>query len=351
MSEFLKELGLNPYFRAILSFVIFFLVAKLIYFILTHLVVRWTKRTATQIDDIILSRIKTPVYYLIILAGIATAFNFLPFSQLVKEIFSKILASLVIGIACYLAAFFINLLIRTWFTQRKTVMGKTKWQELIMISRKILNFIIFILLLIFILNLWGVKVTALVASLGIAGFIVGFALKDVFANIFGGVALIADRSFKMGDFIKLESGEVGEVIDIGLRSTRIKSFDEGNEIIIPNNTLVTTKITNYGRPAINLKMVIKIGVAYGSDIKKAKQIILSCLEKTEGILKDPPPRVYFMEMADFSLNFRVVFWVHNYRDRFDIQDNVVSDAYEELQAQGIKIPFPTRTIHIEKNSG
>jgi len=261
------------------------------------------------------------------------------------------LASLVIGISCYLVGFFINLFIRTWFAQRKTVLGKTKWQELIIISRKILNFIIFILLLIFILNLWGIKVTALVASLGIAGFIIGFALQDIFANVFGGVALIADKSFKIGDFIKLETGEVGEVIDIGLRSTRIKSFDEGNEIIIPNNSLVTTKITNYGRPAINLKMTIKIGIAYGSDVKKAKQILLACVKKTEGILEYPPPRVYFMEMADFSLNFRVIFWVRNYKDRFDIQDKIISTAYEELQAQGIKIPFPTRTIHIEKDSG
>ncbi|TET12936.1 mechanosensitive ion channel, partial [Candidatus Aerophobetes bacterium] len=138
---------------------------------------------------------------------------------------------------------------------------------------------------------------------------------------------------------------------IGLRSTRIKSFDEGNEIIIPNNNLVTTKITNYGRPAINLKMIIKIGVAYGSDIKKTKQILLDCAKKIEGILKDPPPRVYFMEMADFSLNFRVVFWIRNYKDRFEIQDKIISLAYEELQAQGVKIPFPTRTIHIEKESG
>lgn len=350
MLEFLEELGISPYFKAALSFVIFFLGAKFVYLVLTHLVERLTKKTATQLDDIILARIKTPVFYFILLAGIATALNFLPLPALVKSISSKVLASVVIGISCYLVAFFLNLYIKTWFTQRKAVTGKVKGQELIIISRKILNFVVFILLLIFILDVWGIKVTALVASLGIAGFIIGFALQDIFANVFGGVALIADKSFKIGDFIKLETGEIGEVIDIGLRSTRIKSFDEGNEIIIPNNSLVTTKITNYGRPAINLKMTIKIGIAYGSDIKKAKQVFLACVKRIEGILGDPPPRVYFVEMADFSLNFRIVFWVRNFKDRFDVQDKIISAAYEELQAQGIKIPFPTRTIHIEKES-
>lgn len=351
MLEFLKELAGNPYFKAALSLVIFFLLAKSVHLVLTHLVERWTKKTTNQIDDIILARVKTPVFYFILLAGVATALNFLPLSALVKSISSKVLASVVIGISSYLVAFFINLFIKTWFTQRKMVTGKVRGQELIIISRKILNFVIFILLLIFILNVWGIKVTALVASLGIAGFIIGFALQDIFANVFGGVALIADKSFKIGDFIKLETGEIGEVIDIGLRSTRIKSFDEGNEIIIPNNSLVTTKITNYGRPAVNLKMTIKIGIAYGSDIKKAKQVFLACVNKTEGILSDPPVKVYFMEMADFSLNFRVVFWVRNFKDRFDIQDKIISAAYEDLQAEGIKIPFPTRTIHIEKDSG
>ncbi len=348
MIEFLEKLAISPYLKAILAFVFFYLGAKVIYLILTHLVGRLVKKTATQLDDIILSKVKAPIFYLIILAGIATASNFLPLPTLARVVFSRILLSIVIVISCYLASSFINVLIKGWFTQRRMVMGKTKGRELIILSRKILNFIIFILLVIFILTLWNVRVTSLVASLGIAGFVLGFALRDIFANIFGGIALIADKSFKIGDFIKLESGEVGEIIDIGLRSTRIKSFDEGNEIIVPNNSLVTSKITNYGRPLINLKIVVKIGVAYGSDIKKTRQVLLDCVKKIDGIQEDPPPRVYFMEMADFSLNFRVVFWIADFRQRFDTRDKFVSLAYEELQSKGIKIPFPTRTIHIEK---
>ena len=348
MIEFLEKLVISPYLKAILAFVFFYLGAKVIYLILTHLVGRLVKKTATQLDDIILSKVKAPIFYLIILAGIATASNFLPLPTLARVVFSRILLSIVIAISCYLASSFINVLIKGWFTQRRMVMGKTKGRELIILSRKILNFIIFILLVIFILTLWNVRVTSLVASLGIAGFVLGFALRDIFANIFGGIALIADKSFKIGDFIKLESGEVGEIIDIGLRSTRIKSFDEGNEIIVPNNSLVTSKITNYGRPLINLKMIVKIGVAYGSDIRKTRQVLLDCVRKIEGILDDPASRVYFMEMADFSLNFRVVFWIADFRQRFDTRDKFVSLAYEELQSKGIKIPFPTRTIHIEK---
>ena len=348
MSDILAKILVNPYARAVFAFAGFFIAAKIIYFFLTHLVAKLTRKTTTQLDDMILSRVKGPIYYLIILAGLSAALEVLPLVPVVKINLSRVVASIVIAISCYLAASIINLTVKAWFDQRKAILGKAKGQELIIISRKILNFIIFVLLFIFILKLWQIEVTPLIASLGIAGFILGFALKDIFANIFGGVALIADKSFKIGDFIKLDTGEMGEIIDIGLRSTRIKSFEEGNEIIVPNSTLVMTKITNYGRPMVNLKMVIKIGVAYGSDVGKVKEILLDCVTKLKETQKDPPPRVYFMEMADFSLNFRIVFWIRDFRDRFDIQDRVISSAYQELGVQGIKIPFPTRTIYMEK---
>lgn len=348
MGEILRKILVSPYARAALVFAGFFVAAKITYLFLTHVVARLTRKTTTQLDDIILSRVKGPIYYLIILAGLSAALEVLPLVPTIKVSLSRVLISIVIAISCYLAGSIINLTLKSWLDQRKSILGKAKEQELIIISRKILNFIIFILLFIFILKLWQIEVTPLIASLGIAGFILGFALRDIFANIFGGIALIADKSFKIGDFIKLDTGEMGEIIDIGLRSTRIKSFEEGNEIIVPNSTLVMSKITNYGRPMVNLKMVINIGVAYGSDVGKVKEVLLDCVIKLKEALKDPPPRVYFMEMADFSLNFRIVFWIRDYRDRFDIQDRVISSAYQELQTQGIKIPFPTRTIYLEK---
>ena len=348
MAEILTKILVSPYARAAFVFVGFFVAAKITYLFLTHVVTRLTRKTTTQLDDIILSRVKGPIYYLIVLAGLSAALEVLPLVPTIKVTLSRVLISIVIAISCYLAGSIINLTLKSWLDQRKSILGKAKEQELIIISRKILNFIVFILLFIFILKLWQIEVTPLIASLGIAGFILGFALRDIFANIFGGIALIADKSFKIGDFIKLDTGEMGEVIDIGLRSTRIKSFEEGNEIIVPNSTLVMSKITNYGRPMVNLKMVINIGVAYGSEVGKVKGVLLHCVTKLKEVLKDPPPRVYFMEMADFSLNFRIVFWIRDYRDRFDIQDKVISSAYQELQAQGIKIPFPTRTIYLEK---
>ena len=336
------------YLIAVVIVIISWVVAKFVDFILSYFLKVVVKKTKTVLDDILISAIRVPVYYLILIGGITISANIITLPSPIRDIIDKILSSVLIGISCYIAALIINIFIKTWFTERKAVTGRVRGEALVVISRKILNFIVFIILLILILKLWGVQVAALLASLGIAGFILGFALKDTFANMFGGIALIADRSFKIGDFIRLESGEEGEIIDIGLRSTRLKSFEAGNEIIIPNSVLVMSKITNFGRPLISLKMVVKTGVAYGSDINQVKRILLGILSEIEGVLKKPSPQVYFMEMADFSLNFNLVFWIKDYRKRFNIKDEVISQAYQKLQEAGIKIPFPTRTIYMEK---
>ena len=342
------DLLMIPYVRAIVVFIAFYAGAKLIYFFITRIAMRWAKKTRTQLDDLILAKIKAPVFYFIILAGVATTVNTLPFLVPHRVVLSRIIVSITLIIACYLVAVLLNLIIKAWVDKAKEVIGRSRQADLIAVIRKILDLIVFSLLVIFILSLWGVKVTALVASLGIAGIVIGLALQTTLSNIFGGITLIADRSFKIGDFVQLETGEAGEIINVGLRSTRIKSFDEGNELIVPNNTLMNSKIINYGRPQIHLKRRITIGVAYGSDVKKTKEILLQCTHRIEEILKEPAPQVYFMEMADFSLNFLVVFWIRHFKHRFVVQDKFISLAYEELQNQGIQIPFPTRTIYMEK---
>ena len=281
--DFLTKLLTSSLLKAIIVFVVFFAAAKLLYYFIAHIAIKWAKKTRTELDDIILSKIKIPLFYLIILAGVTTAINILPFLGYYKPLLSKIIASIILAISCYLAALFLNLLIKAWLSRAREVVGKTRQMDLVAVSRKMLNLVVFVLLIIFILNLWGVKVTALVASLGIAGLVIGLALQTTLSNMFGGITLIADKSFKIGDFIQLETGEAGEIIDVGLRSTRIKSFDEGNEIIIPNNLLINSKIINYGRPQVNLKRRIKIGVAYGSDIEKVKRILLECAGKIDKI--------------------------------------------------------------------
>lgn len=206
-----------------------------------------------------------------------------------------------------------------------------------------------ILLLAFalILSDWGFHVTALIAGLGIAGLAVGLALQGTMANILGGLAMIIDDTFNVGDTIHLDSGETGEIIHVGLRSTKILT-DDAQLIVMPNSALANAKITNFSLPTPHLRLVIDVNVAYGSNANKVRKILLGSLKGVKGVMKHPDPIVHFKDMAESSLNFQLKFFIDDYRNRHNLRSEVVQRVYENLRLAGIQIPFPTRTLYMKK---
>jgi len=197
---------------------------------------------------------------------------------------------------------------------------------------------------------WDVQVGPFLASLGLLGLAVSLALKDSLANVFGGISLILDKNFNVGDHVKLDQGEIGQVIDIGIRSTRIKTFDN-EEIIMPNNLLSNMKIVNLARPDPTIRIALAIGVDYGSDPHKVKRVLLQTLQNINGIMHDPKPRVNFNKMADYYLEFKVYFYVPSFSEKLDTEDTVTTAIWYALKKEKINIPFPTRTIFMEKAKG
>ena len=145
--------------------------------------------------------------------------------------------------------------------------------------------------------------------------------------------------------LELADGTFGDVTDIGLRSTKILSFD--NTIhIIPNAELSMQRITNHTYPDIKLKVSHTIGVAYGSDMVKVKQIINEILLNKAEVLNDPPWGVWFTEFGDSSLNLLVRYWISDYREKFTIMDEINMEINRLFEKEGIEIPFPQRDLHI-----
>jgi MscS family membrane protein len=211
-----------------------------------------------------------------------------------------------------------------------------------------LSKVIFIMTgIIVILNIWGKDVTGFVAGLGVAGIVLGFALKDSLANIFGGISIILDKTYRVGDRIKIDSGESGIVYDIGLRSTKIKTWDN-DILVIPNGKMANSKIQNYVQPSIRSRCVIDFSVVYGSDIKKVKDVVMKTIKKVENAIEDPEPSVAFVKMNDFSLDFKAKFWVANISQRYAAKEKATCMIYDALNKAKISIPFPTRTVYLKK---
>ncbi|WP_276278485.1 mechanosensitive ion channel family protein [Haloarcula regularis] len=185
----------------------------------------------------------------------------------------------------------------------------------------------------------------LLASAGVVGIIVGLAARDTLANFFGSLSLYLDGTYKVGDFVVLETGERGRVEDISVRSTVIRTRDD-ILVTVPNATLNSAAIVNESTPRRKRRIRVPVGVAYGTDIDHVQEILMDVAENEELVIERPKPRVRFREFGDSSLNFELLCWVSNPALTARATHKLNSEIYHRFQAEGIEIPFPQRDISV-----
>ena len=216
------------------------------------------------------------------------------------------------------------------------------------------NFIIFTVAAVIALDLLGINVVPFVAGAGVAGVAIGFAAKDTLSNLIAGVLLIIDRPFEVGDRIEVwnaPSGSAtwGDVIDIGLRATKIKTTDN-IIIIIPNNEIMLRDIINYTIISEKIRVRINIGIAYDAKLQKAKDIIMRVAEATEWVADDPPPKVVVRNFGESSVDLQLRVWIHDARQRMNTISHITDNVKEAFDAEGIEIPYPKRDVYITQKS-
>jgi small-conductance mechanosensitive channel len=216
------------------------------------------------------------------------------------------------------------------------------------------NFIIYTVAVVIALDILGINVVPFVAGAGVAGVAIGFAAKDTLSNLIAGVLLIVDRPFEVGDRIEVwnapaGSSTWGDVIDIGLRATKIKTTDN-IIIIIPNNEIMLRDIINYTIISENIRVRINIGIAYDADLQKAKKAILKVAQATEWVLDDPPPKVVVRNFGESAVGLQLRVWIHDARRRMDTISDITDKVKEAFDAEGIEIPYPKRDIYVHQKN-
>lgn len=241
-------------------------------------------------------------------------------------------------------AIFIGLWIIKFVTKKlRKILEKRDVDEAIRgFAISITNILLKLLLFVTIITKLGVETTSFAAIIGAAGLAIGLALQGSLSNFAGGVLIILLKPFRIGDFIEAQ-GTSGTVKDISLFYTIINTF--GNQrVVIPNGQLSNNKVTNYSYEPTR-RDSINIGISYGSDITKARQVLLELMGNNKDILKDPEPQVVVTELADSSVNLSVRFWATI--DQFwDAHWFVLEHGKIELEAAGIQIPFPQRDVNL-----
>lgn len=198
-----------------------------------------------------------------------------------------------------------------------------------------------VLLFVIVISQLGVETTSLVALLGAAGLAVGLALQGSLANFAGGVLLMIFKPFKVGEFIEAQ-GQTGTVKEISIFYTKMLTVNN-QLVVLPNGKLSNDNITNFTSEG-RRRDVITIGISYDSDIKKAKEVLVSLMKEQENILKDPEPVVFVEDLADSSVDLTVRFWAMN-EHFWACHFYTIEEAKSRLEAAGITIPFPQRDVH------
>jgi small conductance mechanosensitive channel len=207
--------------------------------------------------------------------------------------------------------------------------------------KSFLSAVLWVVLLISVATTLGMQMASFVAILGAAGLAVGLALQGSLSNFAGGVLILVFKPFRVGDTIETQ-GQLGAVESIDILYTKIRVFDN-RVITVPNGALANNMIINLSqKPTRRVEM--KVGVAYGTDLKKTRQVILDVLKKDERIHEDPAAVVYFTNFGDSSLDLTIRCWV-DAADLWPVYWDNMEAIKEAFEANDIEIPFPQRDVH------
>jgi small-conductance mechanosensitive channel len=318
-------------------------VAKVFEFVFSRVLVRAAHFTDTDLDDKLIELLRRPIFITVVAAGLYTAISLLALDPLLARTLRSIVHTVLIIVWVVSG----TRLCSTLLDGLSRLANRVSWLE----ARTVPLFDNLGKLLLFgggvylLLVAWDLDVAPWLASAGVVGLAVGFAAKDSLANLLGGLFVIMDAPYKIGDYINLDTGERGQVVKIGLRSTRLLTRDDV-EVTVPNGAIANAKVVNEsGGPWEKRRVIVFVSVAYGSDVGRVSEVLLGSAKRAELIAEDPEPRVRFTEMGDSGLIFRVLGWIEKPELRGLAIHQLNHAIYDDLNAAGIEIPFPQRVIH------
>lgn len=302
--------------------------------------------TNSEMGSLIVKFLHRPLFFTILLIGLASATLLLKVSDNFQAIIFSVLSTIAIFVWTQFSLRISKLGLMS-FAKNPDKVDVLNSKTLPLFENIAFIFILCIAVYYIFIN-WNIDMTAWLASAGIIGIAVGFAAKDTLANLFSGVFIMADAPYKIGDYVVLDGGERGEITKIGIRSTRLLTRDD-IEVTVPNSVMGNTKIINEsGGPHEKHRIRVQVGIAYGSDIDLVREILMQVGESDEFTCGDPEPRVRFRRFGPSSLDFELLCWIDQPALRGRILDRLNSAVYKAFIKEGIEIPYSKQDIYIKE---
>lgn len=347
------------------------MIGRILAFMTRKIMAPLAKRTATSLDDKIIAVAEKGLFHIILLVGFGYAINIFeqnlsttynhagqaliklyPFAQMSIHFLSGLFFVLIVLVFFLKINKLLSLLLSFYAEKTDTDTDKLLSRSFVPLLRKMISILLFVISLGIVFSRFHIDISSLVVSLGVGSLAIAFAAQETLSNMISGFILMVDRPFRIGDRIRIGAGTspiIGTVLDIGIRSTRIRDFDQ-NILIIPNNELAKSTIINISFPNGHTRVLVEVGVAYGSDISAVREIMLRVASEHPLVSKEFPPEFGFMGFGDSALNVRLAAIVQDYRDSFAVNSQLRERIYNEFTQHGFEIPFPQRVITIKKES-
>lgn len=326
-----------------LGCVLVLLVTRSVLFRLLH---AWAKRTGTVLDDIIIESTRNPSILFAAAIGVHIGLSFSGISEKHLGYLGKMLDVVIILSVTFASATLAGRLFRNYIQKSNLPVPTTG------LAYGILKGTIFVIGFLIMLTDLGISIAPLITALGVGGLAVALALQDTLANLFAGVHIMMEKSIRIGDFVKLETGQDGHVVDMTWRTTRVRMLSN-NTVVIPNNKLAQSVVTNYYLPEKRMSLPISISVSYSADPEKVEKILVEEAKKgavdIPGLLAEPEPVVRFIPgFGESSLDFTLFCQVAEFTDQYLAQHELRKRIFRRFKEAGIDIPFPQRTVYIRE---
>jgi MscS family membrane protein len=344
------DIPLWQYLSSLIYIFLAFYISRMLDAFITGRVKKWAAKTTTKIDDLLVDLLRGPVRIVSFVILLHVGMQVYAWPAVLENFFSKALNIVVAVSITYVLLKAVDALVRVWRERTTTLENEQFSRQLLpLISKTLKVFVVIVAALVTSQNL-GLNVTGLIASLSIGGLAIGLAAQDTLANLFGAVAVLVDKPFKVGDRIKVDAVE-GMVETIGFRSTRVRNLD-GHLVTVPNKTMGNATITNVtARP--NIKTVMNIGITYDTPPERVKRALKILEEVFRGHPKTSDLIISFNKFESSSLNIMVVHWWGDtdFKAYLGGIQEMNLQLKERFDTEGIEFAFPTQTLYVKQESG
>jgi small-conductance mechanosensitive channel len=339
----MDELGLIQWFLPLVSVLGGYVGGKIFEYVIVRKLKKLASHTAWRGDDIFVDALSNAVTVWFVLAGLYGAVMTMPISPRVSGFLNTLLLIAFVASATSVAARLAVNYVNIYAATVRGVLPSTT------IFSNLTRALVYIIGLLVILQSLGISITPILTALGVGGLAVALALQDTLSNFFAGLQIIGSGKVKPGDFIRLETGEEGYVVDVTWRNTTIRQL-ANNMVIVPNAHLASSRVSNFDQPTKEQAILVQVGVSYESDLEEVQRVTIevarNVMKSVQGGIPDFEPFIRYHTFGDSSVNFTVILRGKEVVDQYLIKHEFIKRLHVRYRREGIEIPFPMRTVHV-----